>query len=112
MWDLKALAAYIENARHEIGSIRAEEIAARFIPTASDELSAINQHLEIATDRILDSCEAIEGLFADLPEERSAPIGAAITQIYEACNFQDLTGQQISKVVATSRRKSNGASAC
>ncbi|HEX2524693.1 MAG TPA: protein phosphatase CheZ [Geminicoccus sp.] len=101
VWDLKALATYIEHARHEIVSIRAEEIAARFIPTASDELGAINQHLEHATDRILDSCETIEGLSGDLSQERAATMGSAITAIYEACNFQDLTGQRISKIVAT-----------
>jgi chemotaxis protein CheZ len=101
LWDLKALASFIESARQEIIAIRADEIPARFIPTASDELGAINQHLEHATDRILDSCETIEGLFGDLPEDRTATMGTAITAIYEACNFQDLTGQRISKIVAT-----------
>ncbi len=33
--------------------------------------------------------------------EASAKLQAATTQIYEACSFQDITGQRITKVVTT-----------
>ena len=50
---------------------------------------------------ILDSVEKIEKASSSLQGESKDAIGTAITNIYEACNFQDITGQRINKVVRT-----------
>ena len=55
---------------------------------------------EAATGQILDSCEALEELARALPDESALALTYAVTNIYEACNFQDITGQRIAKVVA------------
>lgn len=34
-----------------------------------------------------------------MPPEQGEKLTAAVTRIFEACNFQDLTGQRITKVV-------------
>ncbi len=43
----------------------------------------------------------LEKLAPTLPVETRNILGAAVTRIYEACNFQDVTGQRINKVVTT-----------
>ena len=47
----------------------------------------------------MEAVEAIEGVAAELPPEQAERITAAVTSVYEACGFQDITGQRISKVV-------------
>jgi chemotaxis protein CheZ len=43
--------------------------------------------------------EEIERLAGGLPVEVAAPLGDIVIKVYEACGFQDITGQRISKVV-------------
>lgn len=102
--EVEALARYIARARREIRAIGADAIAHAYIPTASDELGAIAQHLEDATGSILEACEAIEARLDAIsvdPADSRAEIRSQVTRIFEACNFQDLTGQRISKIVET-----------
>ncbi len=98
--ELESLARFIHDARSEIAQVRPEEISSHFIPTATDELDAIIQATEEATNQILDAAEVIEGVSESLPEAAERLAGAT-TRIYEACNFQDITGQRITKVVST-----------
>ena len=76
-----------------------EDINASHIPTANDELDAVVEHTASATNEILDACEALERLAPTLSGEAADTVGAAVTRIYEACSFQDITGQRIGKVV-------------
>ena len=103
--EVEALARYIARARREIRAIGAEAIADAYIPTASDELGAIAQHLEEATGTILEACEAIESRLdvgsREPGDDTPQAIRAQVTRIFEACNFQDLTGQRIAKIVET-----------
>lgn len=92
---LKELQTIIEQARSEIGLARPSDIKNKHIPTATDELDAIIEATSTATGAIMDACEAIESLAA------SEAVGAEVTKIYEACSFQDITGQRITKVVRT-----------
>jgi len=99
--ELEALARYIYQAKQEISEIRPEEISNEQIPIASIELDAIGVHLEEATGTILDACEAVEAIIPTLEEDPGQKLANAVTKIYEACNFQDLSGQRISKIVNT-----------
>ena len=49
----------------------------------------------------MESVETIEGLTDQMPREVSEQVVDAVTQVYEACGFQDITGQRIKKVVST-----------
>ena len=71
------------------------------IPIASVELDAIGAHLEEATGTILDACELVEELVQEVDDKAGERLADAVTRIYEACNFQDLSGQRITKIVAT-----------
>jgi chemotaxis protein CheZ len=73
----------------------------------SDQLDAIVQATEEATNTIMESMEVMEGAYADIrkvvtDEAAIAALDKAeerIGMVYEACSFQDITGQRINKVV-------------
>ncbi len=99
--EVEALADYIRNARREIADLDTDEIRRRHIPAATDELDAIVAATEEATGTILDSAERIEAVAGELEGAARDALAEAVTRIYEACNFQDITGQRISKIVKT-----------
>jgi chemotaxis protein CheZ len=99
--ELEQLARFIQNARSEIAAVRPHDINSEDIPRATDELDAVVGATEEATGTILDACEQLEKASAGLPPEAAEAITNAVTRIYEACNFQDITGQRITKVVKT-----------
>jgi chemotaxis protein CheZ len=76
----------------------------------TDELGAIVLGTESATNSILESAEAVDELAGNLAARLSGEegdmarrIGERTIAIFEACNFQDITGQRISKVVNAMR---------
>ena len=99
--ELEVLALYIDNAKMEIALLRPDEIQQEHIPSATDELDAIVAHTEEATGTILDAAEKLEELATSSDKKTAETITEAVTSIYEACNFQDITGQRITKVVKT-----------
>ena len=99
--ELEALARFIQTARSEIAAVRPQDIGATDIPLATDELDAVVGATEEATNSIMDAAEALTNLAGSLPSEAGEQVNAAVTRIYEACNFQDITGQRITKVVRT-----------
>lgn len=99
--ELEGLARFIQNARSEIAQVRPDAISSHDIPSATDELDAVVGATEEATGVILDAAEQLENLAATLPPEQAAVISDVVTRVYEACNFQDVTGQRITKVVRT-----------
>lgn len=95
------LVDYIKKAREEISALQPQEINEQHIPAASDELSAIVAATEEATNTFLDAAEKLGDIGSKIGGETETEIGDIITQIYEASNFQDITGQRINKVVST-----------
>ena len=98
--ELHELGRTIARAKAEIAALSVEDITGRHIPSATDELDAIVQHTADATNEILDACERIEGIQAKVSKRHGEALAAAVTRIYEACSFQDITGQRIAKVVS------------
>lgn len=99
--ELESLALIIRNTRQEISEIRPDAITAEFLPTATEALDAIVQSTETAANTILDAVESIEAVIPTVSPEAGEKLSEATMKIYEGCNFQDLTGQRITKVVAT-----------
>lgn len=97
--EVQALAAYIHNAKMEIAALRPQDIQTRYIASATDELDAIVGATENATNSILDAAERLETLATEMTPEAGQRLTDQTVQIYEACNFQDITGQRITKVV-------------
>lgn len=99
--EVEALGRTIAAAKQEIAALRVDDIKAHDIPFATDELDAIVEHTAAATNAILESCEMLDEVAASVAGEAAARLQDAVTKIYEACSFQDITGQRITKVVAT-----------
>ncbi len=99
--EIEGLAKYIEKARAEIHALRPDELRDCHLPTATDELEAVLGSAEEATNGILSAVEKIEGLTDEMPPQVADAVTRAVTQVYEFCNFQDVSGQRINKVVKT-----------
>ncbi len=100
MQEIRALAETVSAARTEISNLKGENEFGNPIPEATDELDAIVEHTAAATETILDACENLDQLASTLGDEGASSIQNETIRIYEACSFQDITGQRISKVVA------------
>lgn len=99
--ELEGLAKYIHSARAEIAAIRPADITDQHIPVATDELDAVVGATEKATFEIFDACDVISAIAGRVDAATSTQLNEAVTRIFEACNFQDITGQRIAKVVKT-----------
>ena len=103
--EVEKLGRYIRAAKTEIAALNPVDIREEFLPTATDELDAIVQATEKATGEIMDATEGIEEVIGRLerpdldPAAAAAALQDATTHIYEACSFQDITGQRITKIV-------------
>lgn len=97
--ELTELARFIQKAKSDIAAIRADEIKSKHIPGATDELDAVVGATEDATGAIMDACEKIQSLFDGQDNELTQQVITQVTCIFEACSFQDITGQRIRKVV-------------
>lgn len=97
--DLEDLADYIRETKTEIMTLRPEEISDEHLPVATVELDAIVRATEDATNSIMEAAEMIEEVASGADAEAAEKLTGATTKIYEACSFQDITGQRIGKVV-------------
>ena len=99
--ELREIAQYIESMRHEIGALQVNDLKNSRIPAAGEELGAIVQATEDATNTIMECAEAVMAADGGDPAAYKALVDAKMLVIFEACSFQDITGQRIAKVVET-----------
>jgi chemotaxis protein CheZ len=99
--ELREIAGYIETMRSEMGALQANKIKESHIPRAGEELSAIVRATEEATHIIMESAEAVMGADSADADAYKALVDDKMMAIFEACSFQDITGQRIAKVVET-----------
>lgn len=101
--EFKYLADFIQKARDEISGLQANDIKDSRLPGASIELDAVVRDTERATETIMSEAEALMVAEpTDLVLYKSE-VQTAMLRIFEACSFQDLTGQRVNKVIATLR---------
>jgi chemotaxis protein CheZ len=88
--------------RQEIAALGVNELKDARLPGAGQELDEIVRATENATNSIMACAEEL--LAADASDPAFADnVQDVATRIFEACAFQDLTGQRIAKVVETLR---------
>ncbi|MFT4090924.1 MAG: protein phosphatase CheZ [Asticcacaulis sp.] len=97
--EFRVIAGYIAKAKEEIRELRPQDLSQERIPTAGAELEAITRDTEAATHTIMNAAEAIMGMDASDPKAYKAAVDDQVMMIFEACSFQDITGQRVSKVV-------------
>jgi len=95
--ELQSLGDAIERIKAELAEARTGDVPDNHVPTATEELDAVVSSTKQATDNIMNACDAISAAAAGSPNE--ARITEETNRIYEACSFQDITGQRIKKVV-------------
>lgn len=99
----------INRTKQEIAVLHGKSFSGDEMSKVTGELGAVVGGTEEATQQILEAAEAIDQAASALGKAMSPDQHARLSEeiqdrvvgIFEACNFQDLTGQRISKVMAT-----------
>ena len=99
----------INKTKHEIATLHVSGFEGPEMARVTHELDAIIGGTAQATDRILSAAEFIDqsantlsaSLKAEHEQALTQDIRERVVEMFEACNFQDLTGQRVGKVVAT-----------
>lgn len=114
--EARRLVEEIQGLRNAITLMKTEIAAMKHVSADEDrivaatmELDAIVDATEQATEGILTLAEQIDAAVGELKGMISEPaavskaeqIGQLATGLFEACNFQDITGQRVTKVVNT-----------
>ena len=104
--ELDVMKAAIGRTKHEIAVLHRQDFDGKGVRRAAGELDAVVDATERATTTILAAVEEIETHASVLRStgglKDSSSVDAILDRtvvLYEACNFQDLTGQRISKIV-------------
>jgi chemotaxis protein CheZ len=99
--ELREIAGYIDQMRDQIGALQVNEMKNSRIPQAGQELGAIVKATETATNTIMECAEAVMAADASDPAAYKALVDEKMMMMFEACSFQDISGQRIAKVVET-----------
>jgi chemotaxis protein CheZ len=99
----------ISQTKREIAVLHTKSFNGEEMAKVNGELGAVVGGTEEATQQILEAAEAIDQAASAMakvnsPDQQkllSEEIQERVISIFEACNFQDLTGQRISKVMTT-----------
>jgi chemotaxis protein CheZ len=97
--ELAAVADYIGHMKQEIAALKPTELTQERIPTANDELGSVIQATASATHTIMQAAEEILGAGGLSDREYRELVQTRVLAIFEACSFQDITGQRIAKVL-------------
>ncbi len=105
--ELDVMKEAIARTKSEIAALHRSENTGKGMRRAADELDAVVESTESATSTLLTVMEEIEqnanmlraGNLGKAAQENVDAILERVVVAYEACNFQDLTGQRISKIV-------------
>lgn len=96
----------IAETKREIATLHVNGLHSAEMNRVTDELDAIIDGTEQATEQILAAAEVIDDNAGKLSKTLTGEedhwteeIQNSVVSVFEACNFQDLTGQRITKVV-------------
>jgi chemotaxis protein CheZ len=107
--EMQAIQQAISETKRHVVSFHAASTRNVTVNHAAGELGAVVIDTEGATNNILAAAERIEMLAGVIQSEktkeamkmRAGEIASIVMSVYEACNFQDLTGQRITRVCET-----------
>jgi chemotaxis protein CheZ len=99
--ELRYLSSYIQRTRTEIAALRPNDIKNDGIPTAGAELDAIVANTAEATNKIMEAAENVMSADPSDAQAYQSFVSDKMLEIFEACSFQDITGQRVKKVVDT-----------
>jgi chemotaxis protein CheZ len=105
--ELDSMKDAIVRTKADLAALYRSENSGKGMRRAADELDAVVESTERATTTLLSVVEDVEARASmlrsmQLTADARPHVDAILDQViraYEACNFQDLTGQRISKIV-------------
>lgn len=105
--NLKALFSYVQRVRLEIASLNQASDGVDKFESMGKQLDGIVEATKDATDTIMDAVEKNSEIVEKLKElvtdkDQLALVNQVLENnnaVFEACAFQDLTGQRVSKIV-------------
>ena len=105
--EFEGLWRYIQRVRQEIAAIDRPADEDHQFNSTGDQLDAIVEATEEATNTIMECMESNEDAVDNLRKRINDPdqvalldqIAANGNEVFKACSFQDITGQRINKVV-------------
>jgi chemotaxis protein CheZ len=98
--ELREIADYIQAMKAEIAGLHFNELKHTRIPAAGQELDAIVKATEAASNTIMECAEAVLAAESRDPAFK-AMVDEKMLIVFEACSFQDITGQRVAKVIET-----------
>jgi chemotaxis protein CheZ len=107
--EVEAISARITLTKQEIAALKHPLAKEDKLSNASLELSAVVKSTEEATQAIMQVAEHLDEIVREVTSlvsdsyvvSRLNEMTEFVVKLYEACSFQDLTGQRITKVVKT-----------
>lgn len=99
--ELRRFAEEIAAMRAEIAHLKASELATERLPAAGRQLGQITQTTEDAANAIMEAVEDMLQADAADADAYKALVSQKAMAIFEACAFQDVTGQLIKRVSET-----------
>lgn len=97
--EIRRLSQYITGAKNEIFAMSSQDKREAALMDASQHLDEVIKATEKATHIIMDAADAIQTAAAGIGGAKEQQIMTATNRIYETCNFQDITGQRITRVI-------------
>ena len=105
--EINGLFHYIQRVRQEIAAIHHPADDDNKFGTMGEQLDAIVKATEEATNTIMEAMENNEKLLDELKKKLEDPKQIGLidqivkngNSVFEACSFQDITGQRVTKVV-------------
>lgn len=107
--EIRKMSDTINRTKQEIAAIYSTSLDNKRMDVMRDELGSVVKDTEVATSTILESMEIIDetAQFIKSATRNEEIAGGSdnildqVVRVFETCNFQDLTGQRINKVVNT-----------
>ena len=105
--EISALLRYLQRVRKEIAAMDRGRDEDHNFETMGKQLDAIVNATEQATDTIMNAMEKNEECIAKIKEGLDDPEKMKLldqivdngNEVFEACSFQDITGQRVTKIV-------------
>lgn len=95
---LRALGSILRRVCLDLEAAQPSRIISDELPGITTELEVVTKEVLGATEKILAAAEIIDQNAGD-----SEALTDAVMQIFEACSFQDITGQRITKITSALR---------
>lgn len=95
--EVEAVGDYVARLKKEIARLQLNQILTKSIPNCRSDLTGAQSATEDATHTIMSASETVLGSTQTDFDAYRVEVEAALLEIVQACSFQDLTGQRLTR---------------